>query len=39
MFGNFAEGFFKQIMEPVSQPSIKTVNVFDRYDDVSINFL
>ncbi|KAG5898377.1 hypothetical protein JTB14_015808 [Gonioctena quinquepunctata] len=39
-FGDFAEAFFKKIMQFLTLPDVKRIDViFDRYDDISIKFL
>ncbi|KAK9876110.1 hypothetical protein WA026_011226, partial [Henosepilachna vigintioctopunctata] len=39
-FGDFAEVFFKKIMEFYALPGVKRIDlIFDRYDDISIKFL
>lgn len=39
-FGDFAEAFFKKIMEFFTLPGVKRIDViFDRYYDISIKFL
>lgn len=39
-FGDFAEAFFKKIMQFFTLPGVKRIDViFDRYDDISIKFL